>query len=148
MYVLVCGPPGAGKTTIATRAQDRLTASGHPFRMLHSDDFASRTYPRMYERLEGSEADWLVDGTFQDREWQEQFRGLGEAYFVVVTASLETCLERNRARDTRERIEEEGVRVVHGEFRPPRDPALVLDTDDLTVEAAVDTLGNSVRAWL
>lgn len=55
--MIVCGPPGAGKTTIAVRARDRLAEAGLPFDIVHSDEFARRTYERMYDRVRGSDAD-------------------------------------------------------------------------------------------
>lgn len=49
MIVIVCGLPGSGKTTLATRLRVRLRDRGYAFGLLHSDDYARRTYERMYE---------------------------------------------------------------------------------------------------
>lgn len=143
MIVVICGPPGAGKTTVAERAHERLADRGIDLRLLHSDEFSRRTYERIYERVEGSDDDWLLDGTFYDATWQERFRALG-ARFVLVTASLETCLERNRARP--EPIDEAGVRTLHHEFHDPR-PDLRLDTDEVGVDEAVDRVVAAVESW-
>jgi adenylylsulfate kinase len=89
------------------------------------------------------EDDWLLDGTFYQPEWQERFRALG-ARFVLVTASLETCLERNRTRA--DPIDERGLRVVHREFVDPW-PDLRLDTNELGVHDAVDRLVAAVASW-
>lgn len=142
MIVLLCGPPGVGKTTLATRVVDRLRARGATIGLLHSDDFASRTYERMYERVEREGGDWLLDGTFYRREWRERFRGLDEVCIVHVTASLESCLERNRRRS--DPISETGVHVIYREFEAPR-AELTIDTDELSEEEAVDRLYEAIE---
>lgn len=136
VVVLVCGPAGAGKTTVATALRGWLAERGRPFELLHSDDFGSDTYRRMYERVADSEADWLVDGTFYRREWQTLFQRLDDEVVVVyLRAALETCLARNRTRD--DPISEQGVRVVWYEFDPPRADVTV-DVDDPPADEVVD----------
>ena len=151
MILIVCGPPGAGKTTIVTAVRDRLEARDEPVpvRIHHSDDFSSRTYEQLFERARDDpvEAITIVDGTFYEREWQTQFRTLGfreEIRFVTVTASLETCLERNRTRA--DPIEEQGVHVIYREFDAPAD-ALEIDTGAVDVETAVDRIERALEAW-
>ncbi|NUC73460.1 ATP-binding protein [Haloterrigena sp. SYSU A558-1] len=151
MILVICGPPGAGKTTIAGRLRRRLEARDDPVpvRIHHSDDFSRRTYEQLFERARDDprEAITIVDGTFYEREWQTQFRTLGfreEIRFVTVTASLETCLERNRTRA--EPIEEQGVHVVYREFDAPED-ALEIDTDEASVGDAVDRIVGALESW-
>jgi adenylylsulfate kinase len=145
VIVLVCGPPAVGKTTIATCVRERLARAGYQFRLLHSDDYSRRTYERLHETVaEAPDADWIVDGTFYREEWRDRFRDLGDVRVVSLTASLETCLARNRARE--EPIEEQGVHVVYREF-DPIDADLTIDTDDLSVEDAVDRLVRAIERW-
>lgn len=145
VILLVCGPPGAGKTAVATRLRGRLTARGHEFRVLHSDGFARDTYERMYRRVLGTDDDWIVDGTFYRREWRERFYDLGGVRIVYVTASLSTCLRRNRERD--DAIDEQGVQVVYREFdRPSAD--LTVDTDETSAEEAATRIADAVDEWL
>ncbi len=87
----------------------------------------------------------LVDGTFYRREWQQRFRALGESRFVRVTASLETCLERNRHRP--DAIDEQGVHVVYREFEAP-DADLVIDTDRRDPDEATDRVVTALDGWL
>lgn len=144
MIVLLCGPPGSGKTTIATGVEERLAARGTPIHTLHSDEFARRTYERMYERVAESGEDWLLDGTFYKREFRERFRDLDEVRVVHITASLETCLERNRARA--DPISETGVHVIYREFDPV-EADLVIDTDELTTEEATERIAEAIIDW-
>ena len=146
MIVVICGPPAAGKSTLTERVLGRLEDAGSPVNTVHSDDFSRRTYERMYDRVASGprEGIWLVDGTFYRREWQVQFQTLGDVYFVHVTASLETCLERNRERE--DPIDEQGVHVVYREFDDP-DADLTIDTDELSVEEATGQALEAIERW-
>jgi adenylylsulfate kinase len=146
VVVAVCGPAGVGKTTVATALRERLTDRGRSFELLHSDDFARDTYRRMYERVAGSEADWIVDGTFYERDWQTLFQRLDdEVLFVYLRAALESCLERNRERD--DPIDERGVRGVFHEFDPPR-AGVSVDTTGRSVAETVDQVTEAVLSRL
>lgn len=145
VILLVGGPPGAGKTTLATRARDELADRGREFRTLRSDDFSRDTYDRMYRRVLGTDDDWIVDGTFYHREWRERFYDLGGVRIVYVTASLETCLRRNRERA--DPIDEDGVHVVYREFDQPR-ADLTVDTDETPPDAAAERVADAVERWL
>ncbi|ELY58975.1 AAA family ATPase [Natronolimnohabitans innermongolicus] len=151
MILAICGPPGAGKTTIAERVRTRLAArdDAPEVRLHHSDDFSRRTYERLYAAVDDDPEDALtiVDGTFYRREWQVQFETFlarEGVRFVHVTASLETCLERNRSRA--DSIGEQGVHVVYREFDAP-DDALEIDTDEYALSEAVDEIVGALEAW-
>ncbi|WP_254528821.1 AAA family ATPase [Natrinema gelatinilyticum] len=147
MIVAICGPPGAGKTTIATLVRDRLESSGSPVRLFHSDDFSSRTYDQLAEQVADAPSTGitLVDGTFYRRTWQTRFRALGDLRFVLATAGLKTCLDRNRHRANP--IDEQGVHVVYREFDEPN-ADLVVDTDECSSEDAADRVLAALEMWL
>ncbi len=152
MIVILSGLPGSGKTTLATGLRDRLADRGRDAALLHSDDFERRTYDRLYESVaEGVEAEsaepdlWLLDGTFARREWRNRFYRLDDVREVWVRASLTTCLARNRRRP--EPIPDRGVESVAAEFEPPR-ADLVIDTDELCLEASLDRLEAAVDGWV
>ncbi|MFC7165497.1 AAA family ATPase [Halospeciosus flavus] len=69
--VLFCGPPGAGKTTLADRVAERLREEGYAPTVLHSDDFSRNTYDQLAERagaaLDAGDEPVVVDGTFYER---------------------------------------------------------------------------------
>ncbi|WP_128478324.1 ATP-binding protein [Halorussus pelagicus] len=147
MKLLLCGPPGVGKTTVAEQLLGRLHRAGHDFRVLHSDDFSRNTYGQMYERVSADpDADWLLDGTFYEREWQDRFRNLPDAHLIYLTASLETALERNR--ECKNAISERGVQAMHGKFEKPERPDLTLDTEALSVSEAADAIERYVATWI
>lgn len=149
MILAVCGPPGSGKTTIATRVHAELCQSmAHAgeteVRILHSDDYSRYPYDRMHTEVTESDAHYVIDGTFYKAKHQEQFASLPDVHFALVRADLDTCLRRDRARDG---IGPKAVRVIHSEFHdPPAD--VVIDTDILSVDDAVDLLTERARDWL
>jgi adenylylsulfate kinase len=145
VILVVCGPPGAGKTTLATRLHRRLEADGHEFRVVHTDDLSTPVYERLFERVAAApEANWLLDGTFYEREYQERVREFPDVRFVLVTADRDTCIRRNHERDG---IPERAVKAIYDEFDRP-DADFVVDTDVLRVAAAVDLVSERVREWL
>ncbi|MFC7131592.1 MULTISPECIES: hypothetical protein [Salinibaculum] len=135
MILLVCGPPGAGKTTVTTLLQKRFRERGVSAGLLDSDAFSRNPYDRMFDRVADSDRDWIVAGTFYKRQWQEQFRRLDDVLTVYLAAELDTCLERNRQRE--HPIDEAAVHIVYREFEPP-DADVTVDVDDLSPAAVVD----------
>lgn len=144
MLVVVCGPPGVGKTTVATVLQERLVVRGHAVRLVDSDEFSRNTYDRLYCRVAGSGTDWLIAGTFYERRWQEQFRTLDDIVFVHLQADLSTCLARNRRRA--DSISEQGVHVVWREFHDPN-ADIAEDTIDRTPEQVVNRVDSALKPF-
>lgn len=145
MIVVVCGPAGAGKTTVAALLQERLAERGRRFELLDSDQFSRNTYERLYERVEGSDADWIVAGTFYKRAWQARFERLAAVVFVSLEASLETCLERNRGRP--DAVEEDAVHIIWREFVDP-DAEVTVDVDERSPAEVVDRVLDALEPHL
>ncbi|MFB6072995.1 MAG: AAA family ATPase [Halobacterium sp.] len=144
MILVVCGPPGSGKTTIATRLHRRLEDDGFDVRIVHTDDLATPVYDRLFERVaEAPGDDWILDGTFYEREFQARVRAFPDVRFVLVTADRDTCIRRNYERDG---IPERAVKVLYDEFDWP-DADFVVDTDVLRVETAVDLVYERASEW-
>jgi tRNA uridine 5-carbamoylmethylation protein Kti12 len=141
MIVVLCGPPGAGKTSIARRLMD-VMGDAH---LVSSDRFRRRAYDRVMrevdERLGGHEH-LLIDATFYRRAWRDRLRDVvGSADRVVtvfIDCSLETCLRRNREREAP--IPEAVVRMIWREFERPADPDVYVLTDETSVEGAVEKI--------
>ncbi|MFB6303680.1 MAG: AAA family ATPase [Haloferacaceae archaeon] len=141
MIVILCGPPGVGKTTVAHLLRERLRERGREFEVLDSDRFSTDTYERMFDRVAGTDADWILAGTFYKRKWQTRFERLEDVAVVHLRADLETCLERNRRREAP--IDEAGVHVVWREFDEP-DADVVVDVAGRSPEDVVDLLLESL----
>lgn len=145
MILVVCGPPGAGKTTVATRLHRRLEADGYDFRVVHTDDLSTPRYETLFERVSAAPAaNWLLDGTFYKVKWQARVREFPDVRFVLVTADRDTCVRRNHERDG---VSARAVMTIYDEFDRP-DADFAADTDILRPETAVDLVYERVREWI
>ncbi len=129
MIVILCGPVGVGKTTVCDRLMTRLDEKGFDFKMIHSDDFNTHTYDQMFDRVKGSDDNWILDGTFYREDIRDKFRRLDDVQIVWLKAELETCIERNKQR--KEPLEEKIVHIMFHKFEEP-DTDLKIETDDLS----------------
>lgn len=141
MILMLCGPPGAGKSSIARRLMDRLDDA----HLISSDQFKRRTYDRVMREVErrlGMQRHLVIDATFYKRRWRDRLREIsadeGRVVTILIECSLETCLERNRERGTP--IPEEAIHRIWNEFERPEDPDIRIDAEEESVEQAVDKI--------
>jgi tRNA uridine 5-carbamoylmethylation protein Kti12 len=132
MIILFCGVPGSGKTTTAKCLAEILTEFGH-VKLIVSDEIGSKVYNRIFKLVEkGSNgADYiLVDATFYKKYWREVIETVGGRDHVLtcyLSCSLNTCLERNRARSPS--LPERVIHIIHKEMERPLHPELSIDTE-------------------
>lgn len=109
MIVVLRGPPGAGKTTIATRLRERLAERGPSVELLHSDDFTRirmRRTPDCSTGRSTGASGASASGVWTTCGWSTSPRASKHV-------SSETASDRKPMGET-------GVHVVYREFERPR----------------------------
>ncbi|MFC3477428.1 AAA family ATPase [Halobacterium litoreum] len=111
--VVVCGLPGAGKTTVAEHAVDALDATLFRTDVVRKDLFPDPEYTReemravydeLFSRAEDAVADGdavVLDGTFKRREYRGRARRAAEELgvpFTLVRVACEEDVVRERIR--------------------------------------------------
>lgn len=145
MIILIFGPVGAGKTTIARRLVEELEGA----HLISSDQFRRRVYYHLIGEVKRRMGEWrylIVDGTFYRSRWREELKeaATGEAILeVFVDCPLETCLRRNRERSRP--IPEEAVHIIWRKFEHPDKPDLHINTESNKPEEAVQIILERIK---
>jgi predicted kinase len=138
LIILLCGPIGAGKTSIAERLAEELEGSS----VISSDRFRRRVYDRLVREAEvrlGRARYIILDATFYREAYRRRIMDLasrGERVLTVfLDCPLEICLERNRRRGSP--VPERAVKIIWREFERPEAPDIHIDTGNLSIDEAV-----------
>ena len=152
--VVVCGLPGAGKTTVAEAAADRLGATllrtdvvrkelfGDPqYSARESRSTYEEVFDRAGETLAAGEST-VLDGTFRLATRRERARAVAADHGAAFTLMRVTCEEsvakaRIRAREDDESDADVAVYdLLREEFEPTDDPVVVDNSGDLDATLA------------
>jgi adenylylsulfate kinase len=163
--VWLTGLPSAGKTTIGRALVERLRAAGHAAELLDGDELRAAISGGLgYSREDRDEnvrrigfiADLLsrngvvavcpVISPYRSVRDELRERHDGRFLEVWVATPLEICSERDvKGLYARQRAGElAGLTGVDDPYEPPERPEVVLATQDLTVDDAVEVLWNAL----
>ncbi|MFC7096896.1 AAA family ATPase [Halobaculum marinum] len=147
--VVVCGLPGAGKTTVAEAVAERLDAT-----LLRTDvvrkelfpepaytsDESRRTYEAVFDRADETLATGesvVLDGTFRRSRRRERARSLArghDAPFRLLKVACDEAVAKARIRSREGDASDADVEVydiLREEFEPIDDPLVVDNSGDL-----------------
>ncbi|MFC7069518.1 AAA family ATPase [Halobaculum lipolyticum] len=147
--VVVCGLPGAGKTTVAEAAADRLGATLVRTDVVrkelfpeptYTDEESRRTYEAVFERAGAALAAGepiVLDGTFRRADRRDRARAVADdrgVPFRLVRVTCEEAVAKSRIRAREGDASDADVAVydrLREEFEPIDDPVVVDNTGDL-----------------
>ena len=141
MLLILCGPAGSGKSSIARRLMEEWDDAY----LISSDRFKRKVYDRIMRetgRRLGKQKYLIIDATFYRKRWRDRLREIisdGERVVIIfIDCSLETCLVRNRERE--KPIPEEAIRIIWNKFERPDDYDIYINTEKFGIEQAVDKI--------
>ena len=141
MLLIICGPAGSGKSSIAKRLMEELDDAY----LISSDAFKRKVYDRIMretERRLGKQKYLIIDATFYRKRWRDRLREITSeeerAVTFFIDCSLETCLVRNRERE--KPIPEEAIHIIWNKFERPDDYDIYINTEKFSIEQAVDKI--------
>jgi adenylylsulfate kinase len=163
------GRPSAGKSTLASRVEDRLVEIGYPIENLDGDDIRKHLHPDLgFSRedrrtnnrrtayiaklLNRNDIPVIVGMITPFRDSQEQARDIiedeGEFIQIYAKCSVETAEERDPKglyQQAREGNIEKFTGVNHP-FQEPLNPEIVADTEQQSIDDCVDVVMSQLEA--
>lgn len=143
--VLLAGPPGSGKTSVARALRERLQDAV----VFASDEIGGDRYrglARAARDAAGRHRVVILDATFYMREYRDRVRALGYPTLVVhLDCPLDVCLRRNAERA--QPIPAPAVRDLWARFEPPgkEEDAIRIDADRTSPEAAARRILSALK---
>ncbi|QZP38950.1 AAA family ATPase [Halobaculum magnesiiphilum] len=152
--VVVCGLPGAGKSTVASAVADRLDATVFRTDVVrkelfpdpsYTDEESRRTYEALFERADDRLAAGdpvVLDGTFRRANRRREARSLAERRGVTARLVRVRCDERTAKARIRSREDDPSdadtdvYDLLREEFEPVEDPVVVDNSGDLDATLA------------
>lgn len=146
--VVVCGPPGVGKSTVAELIADRTGADRLRTDVVrrdvvpdpdYTDEERRRVYEELFERASGALADdhrLVLDGTFQYRETRDRAADLAAEFGADFELVRVTCDEQTVRQRLAERTDDpsdavfENYRTIRRSFDPVRRDHTTVDNSD------------------
>ena len=166
MAIWLTGLPGAGKSTLAEGLAYRLQERGWIVQVLDSDQMRSVLTPAPTYTVE--EREWfyravafivqlltqngvtvLIAATANRRRFRDYARQQVELFTeVYVKCSLKTCMERDEKGVYEKALGGQATTVpgLQAPYEPPRDPAVVVDTEWASPEEGVQQILESLEA--
>lgn len=158
--IVVCGPPGVGKSTVATTLLDEfggthLRADEVRAELFDDPEYTAAADAATYEALFERAADALergehvvLDAPFADADRREEaenvaWRAGAEFRLLKVKADAERVAERRSRRDDASDADVEAYREVQAEFDAVPDDVTVIDNSGNVSETQ-----RAVRRWL
>jgi len=163
------GRPSAGKSTLASRVEDRLVEMGYPIENLDGDEIRKHLHPDLgFSRedrrtnnrrtayiaklLNRNDIPVIVGMITPFRDSQEQARDIiedeGDFVLIYVKCSVEAAEERDPKglyENAREGKIEKFTGINHP-FQEPLNPEIIVDTEEQSIEEGVDHVFSQLEA--
>jgi len=145
--IILCGPPGAGKSTIANRLANELR-NAH---ILSTDQLKRNVYSRILievGELLGKFDYLILDGTFYKKEYRDKVAllvgGREVVLLVHVDCPLRVCQERNSSRESP--VSSGGVYSIWKIFERPDRPDVYVDSTKIEPGEAAGLIVDTLKA--
>ncbi|WP_323675960.1 AAA family ATPase [Halorubellus sp. PRR65] len=169
MFVLVCGLPGAGKTTVAGEVVDRLGAVRVRTDVVRKDlfpdpeysdaetDAVYRTVVERADALLEDDEQVVLDGTFRERDFRTPAYALARDHdvdMVLLKVEADDAVVRERIRQREDDASDADVSIYEhyrDKFDPIRSDHVVVDNSgslDATREQVADAIANPTPVGL
>ncbi len=140
MFIIFCGIPACGKSTVRKTLIQELEKQNEDYKVLITDEISNRVYEKVFRFLTDNVGDatyLIVDATFYKERWRERVRTISERegeklLLIYLYCDLETSLRRNSEREKGKQVTEKAIKIIHKELEKPENLDLQFDTNRIT----------------